>query len=31
MYVDPLDAGFMTGALAEQFVGQELLAQADPC
>jgi predicted AAA+ superfamily ATPase len=30
MNIDPQDSGLMTGALAEQFVGQELLATADP-
>jgi predicted AAA+ superfamily ATPase len=30
MNVDPLDSDLMTGALAEQFVGQELLATCDP-
>ncbi len=30
MNVDPHDSDLMTGALAEQFVGQELLATSDP-
>lgn len=30
MNIDPQDADFMTGALAEQFVGQEFLATFDP-
>lgn len=30
MNIDPLHPGLMTGALAEQFVGQEMLALADP-
>jgi uncharacterized protein len=30
MNIDPQDADLMTGALAEQFVGQELLATSDP-
>lgn len=30
MNIDPMHPGLMAGALAEQFVGQELLATADP-
>jgi uncharacterized protein len=30
MNIDPQDSGLMTGALAEQFVGQELMATSDP-
>ncbi len=30
MNVDPQNTGFMTGPLAEQFVGQEFFAAADP-
>lgn len=30
MNIDPSDPGLMKGALAEQFVGQELLATSDP-
>lgn len=30
MQVDPMDPGMMAGPLAEQFVGQELLAATDP-